>query len=69
MCSDPIPSHNLRTRRAFSGSDFMKFIALTASFQTELSSGLIFFEARASVYYSVSTGCQDSSVVCARLGL
>ncbi len=49
MCSDPMPSHNLLNRRAFSGRDFMKFIALTASFKTELSSGLIFFDARPSL--------------------
>ncbi len=53
MCSDPMPSHNLLNRRAFSGHNFMKFIALTASFKTELISGLIFFDARASVYYTV----------------
>ncbi len=35
MCSDPMPSHNLLNRGAFSGHNFMKFIALTASFKTE----------------------------------
>ncbi len=35
MCSDPMPSHNLLNRHAFSGHNFMKFIALTASFKTE----------------------------------
>ncbi len=49
MCSDPMPSHNLRNRHAFSGRDFMKFIALTASFKMDLSSGLIFFDAKASL--------------------
>ncbi len=71
MCSDPMPSHNLLNRRAFSGHNFMKFIALTASFKTEahllgsssLMPGLL------CVLHSVSTGCQDSSAVCARLGL
>lgn len=45
----PMGPHNPQNRCAFSTLDIIKFITLTAYFKTELSSGLIFVDARASL--------------------